>query len=106
MAEWETGPRLPDDPGRYIPIATRRTVYLRDKGLCRYCEETATDFDHIYPFANGGTHHETNLVACCGVCNSIAGSRVFSEFAKKRLYVLRRRIDLARGATHAQPRNP
>ncbi len=94
MALWDTGPRLPNDSGRYIPQAIRDRVMERDNSTCRFCGRPATDCDHVYPWSQGGTHHETNLVASCEHCNSIAGSRVFSEFAKKKSYILTRRLAL------------
>ena len=87
---WETGPRLPTET-RYIPVAIRREVMERDGGVCRYCGAAATDCDHVYPWSNGGTNHPTNLVAACERCNSIAGLRIFSEFMKKKAYILARR---------------
>lgn len=89
------GPRSPDDPGRYIPDAVRSFVVARDGGMCQYCGDLeAESIDHLMPWAQGGTHDVDNLVVCCGVCNSIAGLRVFSELAAKRAYVQRRRQEL------------
>lgn len=94
MTLWDTGPRLPSEGGRYIPKYIRDLVMERDRGICQYCGAAATDCDHVYPWSNGGTHHATNLVACCETCNSIAGLRVFTEFAKKKAYILARRLEL------------
>lgn len=94
---WETGPRLPTASGRYIPKYIRDKVMERDRFVCQYCGAPATDLDHVYPWSNGGTHHELNLVASCGTCNSIAGLRVFTEFMKKKAYILTRRIEIATG---------
>ena len=104
MAEpWLYGPRPTDSPGRYIPIAIRRAVLARDGYLCRYCGEPATDIDHVWPWALYGSHDLTNLVASCELCNSIAGIKPFSEFVRKRLYILderlKRELRLAREAT-------
>lgn len=96
------GPRSPDDPGRYIPVAIRELVTARDGGVCQYCgSDKAVDMDHVYPWAQGGTHDPTNLVLSCGVCNSIAGIRTFSEFVTKRDYIIRRRTELGRTAVSA-----
>lgn len=96
MALWETGPRMPSEGGRYIPAHIRRLVMERDGYVCQYCNhEAATDCDHVYPWAQGGTHHERNLVAACETCNSIAGSKQFTEFARKQAYILERRIQIA-----------
>lgn len=91
---WDTGPRLPSEGGRYIPLAVRNKVVERDNGICQYCGNPGTDLDHIYPWSNGGTHHHMNLVVACETCNSIAGTRIFTEFMKKKMYVLTRRIEL------------
>lgn len=91
---WETGPRSPSDSGRYIPKAIRDYVLYRDRATCQYCGDSGIDLDHVYPWANGGTHHESNLVVSCETCNSIAGLRVFTEFMRKKAYILHRRIEL------------
>ena len=93
MNLWETGPRLPSSSGRYIPLHIRKAVMERDAYVCVYCGDAATDCDHVYPWSNGGTHHVTNLVASCERCNSIAGARVFTEFVKKKAYILARRLE-------------
>ncbi len=93
---WDTGPRLPSESGRYIPLHIRVLVLERDFYTCQYCGTPATDLDHIYPWSNGGTHHPWNLVASCETCNSIAGSRIFTELVKKKLYVLTRRMELSK----------
>lgn len=92
---WETGPRLPSDGGRYIPVSIRDEVTERDGNTCQYCgSQENLSLDHVYPWANGGTHHPFNLVVACLTCNSIAGIRVFSEFMRKKAYILTRRIEL------------
>lgn len=90
-------PRFPDALGRDIPTATRTLVETRDGEICRYCGQPSTTIDHVFPWIQGGTHADTNLVCCCSVCNSIAGPRVFSEFSAKHAYVVARRGQL--GAT-------
>ena len=87
-------PRFPDDPGRHIPIGTRRFIVARDGATCVYCWEEGYDIDHVYPWSQGGTHDIANLVCCCQRCNSVAGERVFSEFSEKRTYVRTRLVQL------------
>ena len=94
MNEWESGPLLPSATHRYISVALRTAVMERDGYVCQYCGAPATDCDHVYPLSNGGTTTITNLVAACGVCNSIAGLRVFTEFERKRAFVLARRAEI------------
>jgi 5-methylcytosine-specific restriction endonuclease McrA len=96
MSSHLSGPRFASETGRAIPSATRGYVLERDKHVCQYCGIAATDLDHVYPWSNGGTNAPTNLVAACGICNSIAGARVFTELAMKKLYVQERRRQLIR----------
>ena len=91
---WETGPRLPNDGGRYISVYVVEAVFHRDDWTCQYCGNPGDTLDHIYPWANGGSEHPTNLVVACQQCNSIAGLRVFTEFMRKKAYILARRIEL------------
>ena len=99
------GPRSPDAPGRSMPEEVRRLVRERDGDRCLYCGALgADDVDHVFPWSQGGTHDPRNLVVCCQVCNSIAGLRVFGEFAAKRAYVLRRRAELGREAIEGAER--
>lgn len=92
LEPWLAGPRPTDSPGRHIPIATRRLVLARDNHTCRYCGAPATDLDHVWPWALYGTHDPTNLVAACELCNSMAGIKHFTEFVRKRLYILSERV--------------
>lgn len=96
MNAWNTGPRTPDAPGRYIRAHLRRSVMDRDNRMCRYCTVTvANTIDHVYPWSQGGWNDMENLVACCHICNSIAGDRVFiGGFSPKKLYILQRRREL------------
>ena len=91
---WLAGPRSPDDPDREIPRTTRTRVFNRDASVCRYCGRPGTSLDHVFPWTQGGSHDETNLVVACIVCNSIAGLRDFPEFILKRAYVLFRRAQI------------
>lgn len=60
---------------KWIRPEKRLAIYARDGFACLYCGETADEgaqlsLDHVQPRELGGTHHETNLVACCIGCNS------------------------------------
>lgn len=93
-----SGPRFPDDPGRYIPLHLRQMIMDRSERICFYCGNDALTIDHIIPWSQGGSHHPMNLVACCGVCNSIAGERLFRDITDKIAYIVTRRERLvARG---------
>ena len=72
----------------YIPTArkpafTRFNVFLRDAFACQYCHErhAAQDltFDHVIPRCRGGRTTWENVVAACGTCNLLKGSRLPRE---------------------------
>ncbi len=76
-------------------------VYNRDKYICQYCgynPRTSKLFqplhvDHIVPHSYGGSNRMDNLVVSCGICNHIASNKMFSNFDKKRVFILQRRMD-------------
>ena len=45
-----------------------RAVVLRDE-WCHYCDEGATQVDHVVPYSRGGTDTLDNLVPACDSCN-------------------------------------
>lgn len=56
--------------GRYIPAATRRFVWKRDRGECQVCQTRhGLQLDHIRPFAEGGPNTPENLRLLCGAHN-------------------------------------
>ena len=55
--------------------ANRLRVLKRDDCTCYYCGSPANTADHIVPVSKGGTHEESNLVACCLACNSAKKDR-------------------------------
>lgn len=62
-----------------VPAWWRAEVFEEFGGLCAYgCGRPATDLEHIWPLAHGGTTSPANLVPACGVCNGEkrAGSAV------------------------------
>ncbi len=61
-------------PIRYIPAIVRQEVWLRDGGSCSFLDpvsaekcgsRTRVQYDHIVPFAMGGTHDVTNIRLSC-----------------------------------------
>ncbi|THI97926.1 HNH endonuclease [Nocardioides sp.] len=58
---------------------TRRSVLLRDRHRCAYCDGRATTVDHIVPQSRGGSWSWLNTVAACERCNSRKGNRTPSE---------------------------
>lgn len=65
------------DPDRWTYI--RASILLLDQKKCAYCGRKATTVDHIIPRTKGGGEEETNLVACCRVCNSTKNNRLPHE---------------------------
>ncbi len=44
-------------------------------GFCAYCDQPATDRDHVIPLDLGGTDDILNVVPACGTCNSSKGAK-------------------------------
>jgi hypothetical protein len=73
--------------GRYIPAAVRRAVWERDGGRCTYvdatgqrCRERAClEFDHIDPYARGGSSAVSNLRLACRSHNGLAAEQAFGR---------------------------
>jgi len=72
---------------RYIPRAVRREVYVRDAGCCTYtaadgarCRQTELlEFDHVTPFACGGSHTVGNLRLRCRAHNALEAELAFGK---------------------------
>lgn len=65
----------------------RETILNRDGRTCGYCGYEATCVDHIVPFSYGGTDDHDNLLAACGICNSILHNKVFETLEMRREYL-------------------
>lgn len=81
-------PRAPENwqGMNWIRQEKRLAIYLRDGLACAYCgkgveDEIKLSLDHIQPFSQGGSNHESNLVTCCSTCNSSRGARPIVDFA-------------------------
>jgi hypothetical protein len=77
---------LPDGRVRRSPAAMKRLIEKKirwQEGCCYWCGKEFDDFrtvepDHLEPRGMGGARRDdsdTNIVACCGACNSAKGSR-------------------------------
>jgi len=70
----------------WIRKEKRLAIYLRDGLACAYCGSSVEDgyqltLDHLTPYSEGGSNHESNLVTCCSKCNSSRGTRDWMAFA-------------------------
>lgn len=71
----------------------RMAVIRKYHGICVYCGDQATTVDHLVPRSYKIDNSDDNLVACCGLCNCLAGNKLFSSFQEKKAFILKRRQD-------------
>jgi hypothetical protein len=72
---------------RHIPNATKRRVYARDKGQCRFvgptgercCARSRLEFHHVHAFGRGGPATEQNIVLFCRAHNALLAERDYSR---------------------------
>ncbi|HET6338103.1 MAG TPA: hypothetical protein VFG30_33000 [Polyangiales bacterium] len=107
---------------RHIPHATKRRVYLRDKGQCRFvsptgercCARSRLEFHHVQAFGHGGPPTEKNIVLFCRAHNSLMAERDFSrehiqrciqasQAARTRASAARPSAQATTQRTHARP---
>ena len=77
----------PTSPSRYIPAGVRHMVMLRDQGQCSFvsvdgkrCESHAhLEFDHVKPFALGGSHNANNVRLLCRAHNQMMADDILGE---------------------------
>ena len=55
---------------RSINPKLSKELFIRDGGLCTYCNGLAIEIDHVVPVSWGGPTIPSNLVCCCHRCNS------------------------------------
>eukprot|EP00286_Rhodomonas_abbreviata_P002215 CAMPEP_0181346842 /NCGR_PEP_ID=MMETSP1101-20121128/33552_1 /TAXON_ID=46948 /ORGANISM="Rhodomonas abbreviata, Strain Caron Lab Isolate" /LENGTH=336 /DNA_ID=CAMNT_0023458999 /DNA_START=565 /DNA_END=1575 /DNA_ORIENTATION=- len=65
------------------PPPNRRTILLRDEGVCQYCGSTAENVDHVIPRSKGGLHRWDNVAACCRACNSRKADKFLKDLDMK-----------------------
>lgn len=63
-----------------LPAIAREMLMERFGGLCAFCSEPATTFDHLHPIARGGRTEPGNMVPACRPCNSSKKSRRLFEW--------------------------
>jgi hypothetical protein len=62
---------------RALRVAVRQQVWLRDNGRCVSCaSQEQLEFDHIIPWADGGSDEAANLQLLCLPCNRRKGRQV------------------------------
>lgn len=80
---------------RHIGKKIIRDLMAIQENKCAYCsvsfQEKEMNVEHIKPLAVGGTNNIGNLCLSCIDCNSIASSFYFTNFYKKREYILTER---------------
>jgi hypothetical protein len=60
----------------YVPVALRKLVFDRAKGMCEYCRSQAKFaidplvMDHLNPVSKGGKTAAENLALACQTCNN------------------------------------
>lgn len=64
---------------RNLPQPLRMSIYLRDDGICAYCNSALPDddftIDHVQPVCKGGGDEPENLTVACRSCNSSKGGK-------------------------------
>ena len=78
---------------RDLSPSKREKILQKYDYVCVYCFGNAEQVDHIIPWAYIHNDSEDNLVACCWLCNIVAGSNVFEDFNKKREFIQKRRYN-------------
>jgi 5-methylcytosine-specific restriction endonuclease McrA len=80
-----------------------KKILERDDFVCRYCgldgrasfeNALVMRVDFVVPRAKKGKKDPANLVACCTPCNTIKGTKVYSNFDEAKAYVLKQREEL------------
>lgn len=79
--------KAPASDSRYIPAGVRHMVMLRDQGQCSFvssdgkrCEGRAhLEFDHVKPFALGGSHNADNVRLLCRAHNQMMADDILGE---------------------------
>ena len=86
---------------RYVPQKIRRAAWQRDQGQCSYVDSTTgakcfcrrgLQFDHIVPFAKGGSSLElSNVRVLCAAHNRLAADTEFgASFMQRKVHSAKR----------------
>ena len=71
--------------GQRRPPLNRKTILMRDHGLCQYCGKVAENIDHVIPRSRGGGTTWENCVAACKPCNSRKGASYLKDMPGMKL---------------------
>lgn len=66
-----------------IPGHAQEMILEEFEGLCAYCDNPATTWDHIEPISKGGRTTPGNVVPCCSPCNSSKHDRDVWEWMEQ-----------------------
>lgn len=69
----------------FIKSKRKEEILSRFGKLCFYCGLDAETIDHIVPIVRGGGNEDSNLVACCAMCNQYKWANTFEDFLDKTL---------------------
>lgn len=83
-----------------VPAEGARTLTDIFDGLCAYCDNDATTWDHVVPISKGGRTEPGNILPCCSSCNSSKGNRDLFPWLFKTGRVLK--LDAADRLAHFQ----
>lgn len=86
------------DPS-YIPLAYRREVLARDKGLCHFCHQPTSYFCHDLVKCRGGKTLPDNLLTCCTLCRRQKGELTAAEYREHRQAISLRLEDIFKEMT-------
>ncbi|OFZ47172.1 MAG: hypothetical protein A2381_14350 [Bdellovibrionales bacterium RIFOXYB1_FULL_37_110] len=75
--------KTPIKNSRYIPRKVKEIVYKRANGECENCQSThRLEYEHIVPFAMGGTNDVSNISLFCSNCNK---RKAIKDFGLKKM---------------------
>jgi len=86
-----------------VTLEEGRKILERDNHVCQYCgldgrasfeNALVMRVDFVMPRAHKGKKDPKNLVACCEPCNTIKGTKVYTNFDDAKKYVLAQREEM------------
>lgn len=63
-----------------VPVIAQEYLTEEFEGLCAYCDDAATTWDHVVPVIKGGQTTPDNILPSCGPCNSSKRDRDVFEW--------------------------